>query len=268
MGVVPAVALLAAEGGRRVAALGAERAAVAPDADQEQVALLALQHGVTAVPVVSTDGRLLGVVPPLALIDILHREHVEDLHRLAGIAREQDFAREALESPPLRRVRNRLPWLLAGVVGSVAATLLMARFEHLLTERVALAFFVPAIVYLADAVGTQTETLAVRALALSRLSLRRLAAAELGTGLLIGCLLAGIALPLVWAALSDARLAIAVSAAVLAACSAATTIGILLPWLLQRLGFDPAFGSGPLATVVQDVLSLASYFAVVLAVAP
>jgi magnesium transporter len=73
---------------------------VAPTEDQERVADLALRHGLAEVPVVDGEGHLLGVVPPLALIDILRREHVEDIHRLAGILRENAHARDAIEAPP------------------------------------------------------------------------------------------------------------------------------------------------------------------------
>ena len=86
--------------------------AVKVDEDQERAASIALHHVINAVPVVDHHGHLLGVVPPAALLHILRREHVEDLHRLAGIGRETARAREAIESPPFRRARHRLPWLL------------------------------------------------------------------------------------------------------------------------------------------------------------
>lgn len=268
LGVVDGRALLAAPAGQRVGELGRARVAVRATDDQETVAQGALRAGVTAMPVVDDEGRLLGVVPPLALVDILHREHVEDLHRLAGISREQRFARDALELPPTRRARDRLPWLLVGVAGSAVATYVMTRYEHTLQQRVAVSFFVPAIVYLADAVGTQTEACVVRGLSLTRMSLFDLLRGEAGTGLLLGLMLGGVAFPLVWLGFGDVRLAIAVAVAVLVAAAAATTVGLLLPWALQRAGHDPAFGSGPLATVVQDVLSLVVYLGTVDIVMP
>jgi magnesium transporter len=263
LGVVPATRLFAAGDDERVGALSHERAAVRGGADQEAVAVVALRSGVTSVPVVDDGGRLLGVVPPLAMIDILHREHVEDLHRLAGIGREDAFVRESLDSPPLRRARDRLPWLLVGLAGSVLATMIMAFFERTLAEKLAVSFFVPAIVYLADAVGTQTETIVVRGLSHSHRSLGQLLRAELGTGLIIGAALGGVALPMVWLAFGDLRLSLAVGTAIWVAGAVATTVGLVLPWFIKRVGRDPAFGSGPLATVVQDVLSLVVYFAVV-----
>ena len=142
------------------------------------------------------------------------------------------------------------------------AALVVAHFEHLLQDKLAIAYFVPAIVYLADAIGTQTEAIAVRGLSLSRLTLRELLAGELRTGLLIGLALAAIALPLVALSVGDLRLGVAVAAAIVVAGTVATTIGLLLPWLFQRAGRDPALGSGPVATVIQDVLSLLIYFAI------
>lgn len=235
---------------------------VLPDTDQEQVASLAISQGLTAVPVVDKAGRLMGVVPPDAMFEVLRREHVEDLHRLAGINRETVRARNAIEAPPIRRTRDRLPWLLVGLIGSMIATLVMSWFEQTLQTKLAIAFFVPAIVYIADAIGTQTEAIAVRGLSLSNAPLRDLIGGELRTGLLIGLSLGVLTIPFTWLVFADLQLAIAVALSLVIAGSAATTIGFGFPWLLARLGKDPAFGSGPIATIIQDVLSLLIYFSI------
>jgi magnesium transporter len=229
--------------------------------DQEHVAGAAIRHGALSVAVVDREDRLIGVVPARSLLAILRAEHVEDLHRLAGIQREVATRQDALEGPPTRRARHRLPWLLLGLAGSMGAAMIVSRFAQVLERELAIAFFVPAIVYLADAIGTQTETIAVRGLSISRLTIRHLLGGELRTGLLIGVTLAVLAFPIIALAFGDVRLAIAVSAAILVAGSVATTIGLLLPWLIQRSGRDPAFGSGPVATIIQDVASLLIYLA-------
>jgi magnesium transporter len=236
--------------------------------DQEHVADLALQRRATSVAVVDEGERFIGAVAALSLLDILRHEHVEDLQRLAGIQREERRIRTALEAPPVRRARHRLPWLLVGLVGSMLAAVVVSRFERVLESKLAVAFFVPAIVYLADAIGTQTEAIVVRGLSLNRLSLGELLAGELRTGLLIGGTLAGLAFPIVAVGFGDARLAVSVAFAILVAGGVATTIGLLLPWMLQRMGSDPAFGSGPVATIIQDVLSLVIYFAIAMALLP
>jgi magnesium transporter len=235
---------------------------VHPGIDQERIASHAIRHQMSAVPVTDEDGRLLGVVPPMVLLQILRHEHVEDIHRLAGIRHETVLARSAIEAPPVRRARDRLPWLLIGLAGSMVATFVVAAFERSLESRVAIAFFIPGIVYLADAIGTQTEAIAVRGLSLSHSPLRTLVGGEMRTGLLIGLVLGAASLPLVWLAFGDIRLAVAVSLSIVAAGTLATTVGLLLPWLLERLGRDPAFGSGPIATIIQDVLSLLIYFGI------
>jgi magnesium transporter len=236
------------------------------DTDQERVASIALQHGLTAVPVVDSERKLCGVVPASALLGILRREHVEDIHRLAGIARESEMAREAIEAPPVRRVRHRLPWLLLGLAGSTAAALLMAQFEEILTRNISIAFFVPGIVYLADAIGTQTEAIAVRGLSLSHAGIMHLLAGELRTGLLLGAILGTLAFGGAWVATGDARLSAAVALSLMVASALASAIGLILPWLFARLGQDPAYGSGPLATIIQDVLTLAVYLSVAAAI--
>lgn len=237
---------------------------VHPDEDQERIALLAIRHGLAAVPVVGDDGRLLGVVPARTLLRILRREHMEDLHRLAGIHARQARVHEAFEASPAHRLRDRFPWLAVGLLGSMIATGVMARFEAVLDARVAVAFFVPAIVYLADAIGTQTEAITVRYLSLEQAPLHRLLAGELAAGVLIGASLGAVVLPAVWLAFDDLPLAIAVSGAVVAAGGCAASVGLFFPWLLSRAGMDPALGSGPVATIIQDVLSILIYFGFVL----
>jgi magnesium transporter len=212
--------------------------------------------------VVAADGHPLGLIPALALIETLAQEHHEDIHRLAGILRMRAKDRHALDDPPLSRAGRRLPWLLAGLALSTAATALMAGFERALQANVAIAFFIPALVYLADAVGTQTEAIVVRGLSTRMRPLIPLLFSELITGVLIGLPLSILAFLGIWLVFQDFRLAIGVAAALFAASVIASMLGLLLPWLLARSGSDPAFGSGPVATIIQDVLTIAIYFGV------
>ena len=122
-----------------------------------------------------------------------------------------------------------------------------------------LAFFVPGVVYLADAVGTQTEALVIRGLSVG-VGIGRLVWREAATGRPARRAPRRRRYPAVGAAVGSTRRAAAVAIASFAASSVATLIAMLLPWMLHRLGRDPAFGSGPLATVIQDLLSIVIYF--------
>jgi magnesium transporter len=153
---------------------------------------------------------------------------------------------------------HRMPWLLVGLLGAMVSAGLMKAFEAQLDANLAVAYFVPAIVYLADAVGTQTETLAIRGLSVG-VGIRRITGREALTGLSVGVLLGAIMLPVVALMTGDWMLAAVVAFAVLAASTIATVVALALPWLLHRLGKDPAFGAGPLATVIQDLLSIVIY---------
>lgn len=138
-----------------------------------------------------------------------------------------------------------MPWRLVGLAGSVAATLVMGRFESVLESRVAVAFFIPGLVYLTDPVRALTETVVIRGLSLGRASLRRLLVSEVGTGCMIGLVLAGIVLRAIAMAYGDLRLAAAVSMALVIAGIVATSIGVLFPWILRRMGRDSAFEAAP-----------------------
>ncbi|TQV62656.1 MAG: magnesium transporter [Halothiobacillaceae bacterium] len=238
---------------------------VAPGMDQEMAAWHAVQHEETALAVVDAERRFLGLILGHRLLAILLAEHEEDLARVGGFLKQNSRARQTSEEPVLQRFLHRLPWLLLGLAGAILAARIVGGFERQLHELVLLAFFVPSIVYLADAVGTQTETVVVRGLSLG-IPIRRVIARELLTGLMIGITLALVAWPVIGWLWGDARVAIGVALSIFAASSVASMIAMILPWAFDKLDIDPAFGSGPLATVIQDLLSILIYFAIVTAV--
>lgn len=235
---------------------------VPPDCDREDAASLAIRAGDSTLAVCDRDGRFRGAIPATALMAILRDEHVEDLHLMAGIVARSEEARRALVSSPLQRALYRLPWVAVGLAGSIVITAIMTRFEAALMSNVALAFFVPALVYLADAVGTQTEVVAIRSLSLAEVAFRRFFASEVATGALVGLAISLLACALIWLAFGSLPLGIAVAVALLAATTVAAAVGCLLPWTFMRLGLDPALACGPIATVFQDALTLLIYFGV------
>jgi len=234
---------------------------IAPDADQEVAARRAVEHGESALAVVDEEGDFVGFVPPHRLLAVLLWEHEEDMDRLGGLLRGASEARGASQEPIARRFLHKIPWLFVGLVGALLFADIMGAFEEQLKETVVLAFFVPGIVYLADAVGTQTETVVIRGLSVG-VSLKQMARPELLSGLLIGLVLSSAFFPVALLRWGATDVAIAVSLSLFAACSVATLIAMVLPWAIRRLGKDPAFGSGPLATVIQDLLSILIYFAI------
>ena len=145
--------------------------------------------------------------------------------------------------------------------GMALSAHMVSAYQAELERHVVVAFFVPGVVYLADAVGTQTETLFVRGLSVG-VSMRRVIWRELVTGWLVALALAVAFFPLTLWWWQRADVAAAVSLSVLAACSIASAVAMVFPWILDRAGADPALGSGPLATVTQDLLSIATYLTI------
>jgi magnesium transporter len=235
---------------------------VTPDTDQEHAAWKAVQLNEPGLAVVDEQGRFRGLIPPQQLLAVLLAEHDEDMARLGGFLHTVESTRTTTLESVTRRLLHRLPWLVVGLIGAMLSAGLMAAFENQLNAVLAVAYFVPGIVYLADAVGTQTETVAIRGLSVG-VGIRRILAPEALTGLIVGVLLGLAILPAVAWMTDDWRLAAAVAIAILAASTIATVVALLLPWALQAFGRDPAFGSGPLATVVQDLLSIAIYLGAV-----
>ena len=237
--------------------------AARPGDDQEEIAQLALRLNMITVPIVDDSGKLIGAVPPEALFSILRDEHMEDLQRIAGIAVHEFGAEAALDASMFNRFSRRMPWLVFGLLASSLITLVMISFEHTLSQNVAAAFFVPALVYIAGAIGTQAVSVSVRSLSTHDVAIGPLLRDELVIGLAIGAVLGLIALGAVLAVFGQPALAIAVGLAVLGGGTVSALAGFALPWTFQRLGFDPALGSGPICTIVQDAISLSLYFLLV-----
>ena len=209
-----------------------EHEAVRSGDDQEQIAVLAMQLNMIAVPVVDNDERIIGAVPPEALFRILRDEHMEDIQRLAGIAPHERGPAVALHAPLFDRFRRRLPWLVFDLLASSIITFVMVEFEQSLSANVAVTFFVPALVYIAGAIGTQAVSVAVQGLSTENISIKALLQDELVIGIAIGASLGLLASILVFG----------------------------LPWVFKHFDFDPALGSGPICTIIQDVSSLLIYF--------
>jgi magnesium transporter len=245
--------------------MDADPPVVARGIDQEKAAWKAVQHGESALAVIDEQGKFIGFLPPDRLLAILLHEHDEDMARFGGFLRDSSMARAASEEPIIKRFWHRVPWLLLGLAGALASADIIAIYESSLRTNVMLAFFIPGIVYLADAVGTQTEALVIRGLSVG-VPIGRVVRQEIVTGLIIGAALAAVFFPLGWLRWGDANLVTAVGLSILAACATASFVALTLPWFLNRLGIDPAFGSGPLATVIQDLLSVIIYLVVATAI--
>lgn len=262
VGLVNVEDLLAAGGQTRlIEIMDPEPPVVTPGTDQEIAAWQAIRHRETSLAVVDDDGRFQGIVTPRRLFEVLLLEHTEDTARLSGVLKGRSEAYTASSEPVLHRLGHRLPWILAGLVGALLSAELVAAFEGKLQAHLILAFFIPGIVYMADAVGTQTETLVIRGMSVG-IPVERVFWRESVTGAFIGVVLAGLCFPIVLARWGRSDVALAVSAALLGACSVASAVATLLPWVLRCLRQDPAFAAGPIATVIQDLLSVLIYLVV------
>ncbi len=267
IGILPIERLIAAAPDEPVERLmDADPPAVAPGDDAERVVWQMVDKGESSVAVVNGGGEFRGLVPPHRMLAVLLAEHDQDVARLGGYLAGTRDARHAAKEAIGKRLWHRLPWLLLGLIGAMLSTAIVGAFEEQLQEQVLLAVFVPAVVYMADAVGTQTEAVLIRGLAVG-VGIGDVLRREAASGALIGLLIAAVFFPFALFVWGDGDVAIAVALALLASCSIATLVAMLLPWLFQRLGLDPAFGSGPLATVLQDLLSIAVYFAIAVPIA-
>jgi magnesium transporter len=238
---------------------------VHPHADQEKAVLLTIKSDVTALPVVDSDGTFLGAVVARTIIDIMHQEHLEDALLSSGIRGHGSHILKLATSRYKEVVKARVPWLIFGAAAGIGLGLIASLFEKTLQESVALAYFVPVVAYIADSVGTQSEAITVRALATLKIKPRSYMLREFVVGLVLGIILGTIggAGAMLISGSFDIGLVVVVS--LLFASTIASVLASLIPIAFKALGKDPALGSGPLATALQDVISVLVYFVVAVA---
>lgn len=239
--------------------------AVSPETDQEKVADLAVKHSIKAVPVVKNK-KLVGVVVSDAILSILNRALREDILHLAGIHKAHLEYENTLAVPLFQGILHRLPWLLIGLFGITVSAVFISVFEATLQKYLVLAFFIPAIVYMSGAIGTQHQTLFIRDLAImgQELDLRRYFIKQTAIGAILALIIAAIVFLIVsifWKQPFIA-LTIAISMFITLVVSGFTAMAATLA--IKKFRLDPALGSGPFATVVSDVTSIIVYFAVVI----
>jgi len=273
-GVVSLRALLAAPDGARLADVThLDVLTVPPSASQEDVARMFEKYDLVAVPVVDERRRILGIVTVDDVIDVIQEEATEDVQKLGGMeAIDESYMAVGFGT----MIRKRAGWLCALFVGELFTATVMARFEGELSRALVLTLFIPLIVSSGGNSGSQATSLIIRAMALQEVRLRdwwRVAVRELPTGLTLGAILGviGVARVLLWQSMGlydygahYVPIAFTVGIAVLGVVTFGSLAGSMLPFVLRRVGFDPASASAPFVATLVDVTGLAIYFTVAL----
>jgi len=240
--------------------------------DQETAVRVFREEDRTALPVTDSTGILIGIVTVDDVLDVAEAEATEDIQRLGGS--------EALDEPYMqiafrRMIQKRAGWLTALFLGEMLTATAMGVFEKEIEKAVVLALFVPLIISSGGNSGSQASTLVIRALALGEVGLVdwwRVMRREIGAGLVLGGILGtvGFFRIAVWSAFSSIYgphwllVAATVALSLVGVVLWGTLTGSLLPFLLRRLGFDPAASSAPFVATLVDVTGLIIYFSVAL----
>jgi magnesium transporter len=271
LGVVPPLALFASRADQTVRDVMDTQPVVVPDdTDQEIVSQLFRRHGLFAVPVVDSAGRMKGVVTVDDVVDVLDEEATEDMQKSGGVA--------ALDTPYLTAsftsmLRKRGGWLTVLFLGEMLTATAMGWFAEQLATAIVLALFVPLIISSGGNAGSQATTLVIRAMALGEVTSRdwwNVFRREFAIGLALGVLLAmiGAVRILLWQELfgsygeHDVALAITVALSLVGVVLWGTLAGTMLPFLLRLARLDPASASAPFVATLVDVTGLVIYFSV------
>jgi magnesium transporter len=237
-----------------------ELRAVRVEDDQEDVARLFERYDLVSAPVTDDDGKLVGVITFDDIVDVIEEEAEEDIRGLGGVGREEELSDSVWSI-----AKGRFPWLFANLLTALLASFVISRFESALAKMVALAVLMPIVASMGGNAGTQTMTVAVRALATRELSSSnawRIIRRELLVGVLNGlsfALIMGLVAG-VWFQIPD--LGVVIALAMVTVLVAAALGGILTPLILIRLGVDPAVSSGPFVTTITDVVGFLSFLGI------
>ncbi|HEV8600920.1 MAG TPA: magnesium transporter [Gemmatimonadales bacterium] len=263
--------LVMADPSASVKEVGAARStlSVGPQVDREEVARLISKYNLLAMPVVDEQQRLLGIVTVDDVIDALVKEETEDVQKFGGMA--------ALDQPYIEiglgaMVKKRAGWLCALFLGEMLTASAMGYFEHEIQRAVMLALFIPLIISSGGNTGSQATSLIIRAIALREVTLKdwwRVALRELPTGAVLGAMLGvlGVIRVIGWQLLGwqdygphYPLIAVTVGGALFGVVTFGSLTGSMLPFLLRRLGADPASASAPFVATLVDVSGIVIYF--------
>ncbi len=223
-------------------------------------AYLSLKHKISTIPVVSEKGHFLGVITKNNILSILHRKHVEDRLIRAGIHRRHNEF-DTMNAPVLKTIRFRLFWLIIGLFGGLLAAGIVNSFEETLSRNIMLAAFIPLVVYIADAVGTQLEAFSIRDFALhQRMDFSKYFLKQCLVVFIIAALLGAVSLALCMVLFGSAEMAVIIGVSILCATVSSILTGLLIPALFRKMKKDPAEGSGPIGTIIQDIMSVTIFF--------
>ena len=262
-GVASIHEVLQAAKGRQLSTFKKKNLLVAhPHSHLRHAAVQAVHAGVKAVPVIDNDGVFMGVITTDVLFQSLDEGHLRDILHFSGVNPEYETTVDVFKARLTKLVEWRTPWLVVGLFGGMLATTIVASFEEELSKIVSLAFFIPAMVYMGDAVGHQTQMLLVRGLALGHIRLTTYIAREVAVDVVMGAICACILYFFTYLFMGDATVATIVSLSLFLIMSTAGALSSVLSWMLVKLHRDPAIGGGPFATIIQDITSLLIYFAI------
>lgn len=222
--------------------------ALQPEAD---VAYAFNQYHLISAPVVDADDRLIGVITIDDAMVVLDEEAEEDILRLAGVGDE------SLSDRMFEIAKQRFPWLFVNLLTAILASLVISQFEDVISQVVALAVLMPIVASMGGNAGTQSLTVAVRALAtrdLTRANALRVVVREVGAGLISGLGFALIMAVVAYFWFGLPMLAAVIAFAMVINLIVAALSGILIPLALEKLGVDPALASGTFVTTVTDVV--------------
>lgn len=238
-----------------------------PQTKQRKVVYLALTNGIKAIPIVDDERHLLGIVPYDNILKIFNQEYRKEIFSSGGISPKVGDEYTTIKSTAGVMIKSRLPWLVLGVFGGTLAASVISGFEEVLSKVLALAAFIPVLVYMSDAVGTQSEALIIRSIALEpKLPIKSYIIREFkiasALALICGALISIVA----YIGWGTYFLGIVVGLSMFLSIIIAVLISTLLPLAFKKMKSDPAIATGPFATMISDIATLAIYFTVAISI--
>ncbi|NQU84105.1 MAG: magnesium transporter [Parcubacteria group bacterium] len=236
---------------------------ISPHTHIKRAVYLAVKHSIKSVPVVDKDNVFLGIVPNDEILSTAYKETRESLLQFAGFHQPKAIVDNIFKLSLWQSFKHRFPWLFIGLLGGIAAAKIIGIFENTLEENLILAAFLPLMVYMSGTMLTQMQAFIIRDLVMNpKFKFVKYFFRQLSIVFLIGVTMSISLYIISFLMYRNLTIGFILSVALFTAIMSSVFVGLIFPYVISKMKFDPANASGPIAAIIQDITSIVVYFGV------
>lgn len=234
-----------------------------PEDTKAKVTYIAIKNKLKSVPVIDKEESLIGIITSDQIYSTAYKEARADLMKFSGYGGASYDLDSILDTPLITGLKHRLPWLFVSLLGGIVVAKIIDYFGPALEKNLILASFIPLVANISGSTGLQSQVFIIRDLVMHpRLKISKYLVKQFATVLLIGLAISLVLFGVVFTVYGNPITSLAISVALFCAVGSSLVSGLFIPFLFNKLKIDPANASGPVGTIVQDLITVFIYFTV------